>query len=263
MAAVSGVEDAVLRGKVAVVTGAARGIGRAVCARMSDAGASVVMVDLSTEVVTAASELCGQGGSAVAVRADVSSPEGNAEAVQRAVSTFGRVDVFHANAGIAPAGDLVQLERSALDRTIAVNLTGAIHGCRAVLPTMVAQRSGVILLTASIAAFVGDPTVPVYGATKGGLTALCRSIAVRHGPDGIRCVTICPGDVGTRMLDDHLALQPDASAARVALNSAYPLGRLIDPDEIGHLAVFLASDRARSITGTDIVVDAGLTARCY
>lgn len=252
-----------LQRRVVIVTGAARGIGRAVTERMTAAGASVVMADAREEVLAAAASLAARGMNVIAVQADVSSPEGNAEVAERALSRFGRIDVFHANAGIAPAGDLLQLDRAALERTISVNLTGVIHGCRAVLPQMTAQRAGVILLTASVAAFVGDPTVPVYSATKGGLTALCRAIAVRHGPDGIRCVTICPGDVQTPMLDEHLARQPDAIAARAALRAAYPLGRLIEPDEIGDLAVFLASDLARSITGTDVVIDAGLTARCY
>ena len=128
---------------------------------------------------------------------------------------------------------------------------------------MVDQRCGVILLTASIAAFVGDPTVPVYSATKGGLTALCRSIAVRHGPDGIRCNTICPGDVRTPMLEAYLERTGDPIAARRELSERYPLRRLAEPDEIARLAVFLASDDAAWITGTDVVIDGGLTARCY
>jgi NAD(P)-dependent dehydrogenase (short-subunit alcohol dehydrogenase family) len=132
-----------------------------------------------------------------------------------------------------------------------------------VLPGMIEQKSGVILFTASVAAFVGDPSIPVYSASKSGLTALCKSLAVRHGPEGIRCNTICPGDVRTRMLEDYLALSPDPEVARREMLERYPLRRLAEPSEIARLAVFLASDDAAWITGTDIVIDGGLTARCY
>ena len=195
--------------------------------------------------------------------ADITTPAGNQQLIATALVHFKRIDVFHANAGIAPFEDLLQATAESIERTIAVNLKGAIHGCAAVLPTMVAQHSGVILLTASIAAFVGDPTIPVYGATKGGLTALCKSVAVRHGPDGIRYNTICPGDVRTQMLEDYLALSADPAAARREMIERYPLRRLAEPEDIARLAAFLASDSASWITGTDVVIDGGLTARCY
>ena len=195
--------------------------------------------------------------------ADITTPAGNQQLVAHALEKFGRIDVFHANAGVAPFEDLLQATAESIARTIDVNLKGAIHGCAAVLPTMVAQHSGVILLTASVAAFVGDPTVPVYSATKGGLTALCKSVAVRHGPDGIRCNTICPGDVRTQMLEDYLALSADPAEARRQMIERYPLRRLAEPEDIARLAAFLASDSASWITGTDVVIDGGLTARCY
>jgi NAD(P)-dependent dehydrogenase (short-subunit alcohol dehydrogenase family) len=253
-----------LANQVVIVTGAARGIGRAIATRMAQEGARTVLADREAEVLAAAvSDLQRQGLDVLACVADVTTPAGNESIVAATRAAYGRVDVFHANAGVAPFHDLLETNPAEIERTVSVNLTGAIHGCAAVLPTMVAQRSGVILLTASIAAYVGDPSVPVYSATKGGLTALCRSIAVRHGPDGIRCNTICPGDVRTQMLEDYLARSPDPAAARAEMVGRYPLRRLAEPEEIANVAVFLASTDAAWITGTDIVIDGGLTARCY
>ncbi|MCZ8130310.1 MAG: SDR family NAD(P)-dependent oxidoreductase [Steroidobacteraceae bacterium] len=249
---------------MAIVTGAARGIGLAVASAMGEAGARVVLADVTTDGLDAAcSQLRARGIEALGVTANVADPDDNVRLVAQAVERYGRVDVFHANAAIVSFADLLETSARQIGDALAVNLEGAIHGCRAVLPVMQRQRGGVILLTASVAAFVGEPTVPVYSATKGGLTALCRSLATRHGPEGIRCVTICPGDVTTRMLEDYLARDPDPVAARSAMEARYPLGRLIEPEDIGRLAVFLASDHARCITGTDVIIDAGLTARCY
>ena len=253
-----------LSGKVAVVTGAAGGIGRAVAIEMASQGAAVVLSDIRAEPLErTVQELLGRGLEVYGSVADITTPAGNQQLIASALARFNRIDVFHANAGIAPFEDLLQATAESIARTIDVNLKGAIHGCAAVLPTMVAQHSGVILLTASVAAFVGDPTVPVYSATKGGLTALCKSVAVRHGPDGIRCNTICPGDVRTQMLEDYLALSADPAAARREMIERYPLRRLAEPEDIARLAAFLASDSASWITGTDVVIDGGLTARCY
>jgi NAD(P)-dependent dehydrogenase (short-subunit alcohol dehydrogenase family) len=253
-----------LMGKVAVVTGAAGGIGRAVAIEMANQGAAVVLSDIRAESLErTVQELLERGLEVKGSVADITTPAGNQQLIASALERFNRIDVFHANAGIAPFEDLLQVRAESIARTIDVNLKGAIHGCAAVLPTMVAQHSGVILLTASVAAFVGDPTVPVYSATKGGLTALCKSVAVRHGPDGIRCNTICPGDVRTQMLEDYLALSADPAEARRQMIERYPLRRLAEPEDIARLAAFLASDSASWITGTDVVIDGGLTARCY
>ncbi len=165
-----------LAGKSAIVTGAGRGIGLAIATEMVRSGARVVLVDHESEPLqSAVAALVAQGHTVSACTADVATPEGNQQVVSHALNCFGIVDIFFANAGVAPFADLLQSTRAQIDRTIATNLAGAIYGCAAVLPHMVARRSGVILLTASIAAYVGDPSVPVYSATKGGLTALCRN----------------------------------------------------------------------------------------
>lgn len=253
-----------LAGKVAVVTGAAGGIGRAVSREMAAQGARVLLCDVAAgPLADAVAEFAASGLDVAGCVTDVRTRAGNQRLVEEALRRFGRIDVFHANAGIAPFEDLLQASEDSIATTIDVNLEGPIHGCAAVLPVMCAQRSGVILLTASVAAFVGDPAVPVYGATKGGLTALCKSLAVRHGPDGVRCVTLCPGDVRTPMLEAYLQREDDPEAARRAMIEHYPLRRLAEPEDIARLAAFLASDAAGWITGTDVVIDGGLSARCY
>lgn len=250
--------------KVAIVTGAAQGIGLATATAMAEAGARVVLVDRNATAVTAAADnLATRGLAARPCVIDITSPSANRQMVEKALEVFGSVDIFHANAGVAPFRDLLTSTELDVANTVDVNLVGAIHGCAAVLPIMTSQKQGVILLTASIAAFVGDPSVPVYSATKGGLVALCKSLAVRHGPDGIRCNTICPGDVATTMLESYLAREPDPAAARREMESRYPLRRLAEPADIAKLAVFLCSDDAAWITGADYVIDGGLTARCY
>lgn len=250
--------------KVAIVTGAAQGIGLATATAMAEAGARVVLVDRNaTAVAAAADNLAVRGLTARPCVIDITSPSANRQMVEKALEVFGSVDIFHANAGVAPFHDLLTSSELDVANTVDVNLVGAIHGCAAVLPVMTSQKQGVILLTASIAAFVGDPSVPVYSATKGGLVALCKSLAVRHGPDGIRCNTICPGDVATTMLESYLARESDPAAARREMESRYPLRRLAEPADIAKLAVFLCSDDAAWITGADYVIDGGLTARCY
>jgi NAD(P)-dependent dehydrogenase (short-subunit alcohol dehydrogenase family) len=250
--------------KVAIVTGAAQGIGLATATAMAEAGARVMLVDRNaTSVSAAADNLAARGLMVRSSGVDITSLSGNRQMAEETLDVFGRIDIFHANAGVAPFRDVLTSSEADVTNTIDVNLVGAIHGCATVLPVMTSQRQGVILLTASIAAFVGDPSVPVYSATKGGLVALCKSLAVRHGPDGIRCNTICPGDVATAMLEGYLASESDQAAARRELASRYPLRRLAEPADIAKLAVFLCSDDAAWITGADYVIDGGLTARCY
>ena len=256
--------SAALSGKVAIVTGAAGGIGRAVSREMATQGARVLLCDVAADALAdAVGELAESGLDVAGCVTDIRTRAGNQRLVEEALRCFGRIDGFHANAGIAPFEDLLEASEGSIAHTLDVNLEGAIHGCAAVLPVMTRQRSGVILLTASVAAFVGDPTVPVYGATKGGLTALCKSLAVRHGPDGIRCVTLCPGDVRTPMLEAYLQREDEPEAALLAMTERYPLRRLAEPEDVARLAAFLASDAAGWITGTDVVIDGGLSARCY
>jgi NAD(P)-dependent dehydrogenase (short-subunit alcohol dehydrogenase family) len=214
-----------LVGRVAIVTGTARGIGVAIAERLATEGARLVLADADAPSLNTATESLWQRGLTVAACVDdITTPHGNELVAGCALDTFGRVDIFHAKAGIAPFHDLLETDGAEINRTIGVNLTAAIYGCAAVLPHMVAQRSGAIILIASIAANVEDRSIPVYSATKGGLAALFRAIAVRDGPDVIRCNTICPGDVRTQMLKDDIARTADPVQAREAFTACIRSG---------------------------------------
>lgn len=253
-----------LSGKIAVITGAARGVGAAVSRRMAQEGARVLAVDVLKDQVEAhVAELRASGLEATAIAADISTQEGNQEAIGRAMDLYGGLDIFHANAAVIYFADSVATTERIWDQTHAVNLRGAFLGCRAAIPELIKRGGGSLIFTASVLGVVGDAELLAYGAGKGGLRAMCRSLSVAHGPQNIRCNTICPGDIQTTMLMEFLAKDPDPVAALEKLRTAYPLRRLATPDDVANVAIFLASDDAKYITGTDIIVDGGLLAKCY
>ncbi|PZS03134.1 MAG: short-chain dehydrogenase [Pseudonocardiales bacterium] len=253
-----------LRGKVAIVTGAGRGIGQATARRFAEEGAAVGCIDIDGEAVTAAAEAINRdGGQALAVAADVATVEGNRHMVEQTLARFGGLDVLHANAAVQFLGRLEDTSEADWDRLHATNLRGVYLGIREALPRLRARGGGTILITSSVLGIVGDPDLPAYGAQKGGLRALCRAVATAHGPENIRCNTICPGDVDTAMNVDYFAQQPDPEAAREAVTDRYPLRRLASPIDVANVAVFLASEEASYLSGIDIAVDGGLLARIY
>lgn len=252
-----------LRGKVAVVTGAAGGIGRAVAQRVVESGGAVVAVDVEHDsLASAVDELKRRyGARVVGLPADVATSAGNTAAVEAAVEEFGELNIFHANAAIAPVGSLSDTTEEDWDRVHRTNLRGVYLGIKSAVPAMVAAGGGSIIITGSVLGIVGNANLLAYGAAKGGLRALCRAVAVGQGPYNIRCNTVCPGDVDTRILKDFLADQPDPDGALAQIVSRYPLRRLASPSDVADLVVFLASDRASYITGTDIIIDGGLLAK--
>jgi len=249
--------------KIAVVTGAGRGIGAAIAQRFASEGASVVCADIdggSAERTAAA--IVDAGGSAEAVEADVSTRAGNRTMIEAALARGG-LDILHANAAIQRMGSLEATTEDDWDALHAANLRGVYLGIREALPHLRARGGGSIIITASLLGIVGDPDMPAYGAMKGGLLALCRSLAAAHGPENIRCNTICPGDVETPMGADFFAHQADPDASRAAVLERYPLRRFATPEDVANVALFLASDEASYLTGIDVVVDGGLLARIY
>jgi NAD(P)-dependent dehydrogenase (short-subunit alcohol dehydrogenase family) len=250
-----------LAGKVAIVTGAAQGIGHATAVRFAEEGAAVTCVDVRTEVGETARTIEDAGGRGIALVADVATDESNRRMVSETVAAFGGLDVLHANAAVQLMGRLEDTTEEQWDRTHATNLKGVYLGIKHALPHLRARGGGSIIMTASLLGYVGNPDLPAYGAMKGGLRSLCRSLATAHGPENIRVNTICPGDVDTPLLQEYFDGLADPEAARQEIMDRYPLRRFASPRDVANIAVFLASDDASYLNGIDVVVDGGLLAK--
>lgn len=253
-----------LKGKVALITGAGSGIGRASAIRFAQEGARVVVVDWKPEGGhETVARIRAQGGEAIFVQADVSRDEDARRMVQMAVQTYGGLHVLMNNAAIQVFGTIPETSEADWHRVMDVNLKGVYLGCKYAIPQMIAQGGGSIINMSSALGLVGDPDLPAYGATKGGILAMTRSMAQAHGRQGIRVNAICPGDVETPIVVEYFEHQPDPAEARRRVAAEYALGRIAQPEEIANVALFLASDESSFITGTYIVVDGGLTSKCY
>ena len=247
-----------LQGKVAIITGGARGQGEAEARMFVREGAKVVFGDiLDDEGRQVETEIAAAGGEAVYVRLDVTDEDAWREAVGTAVSRFGKVDILVNNAGIASwnAGDDATVEE--WDRIMEINAKGVFLGTKAVIPAMRAAGGGSIINISSISGMVGQTNIhPGYNASKGAVRILTKSTAVQHAAEGIRCNSIHPGPVKTPMTErgwsDPVWLQ--------AMRRRTPLGRYADPDEIAYGVLFLASDESSFMTGSEMVIDGGVTA---
>jgi NAD(P)-dependent dehydrogenase (short-subunit alcohol dehydrogenase family) len=242
-----------LQGRVALVTGAASGIGRAVTHGLVAEGASVVAVDVA--------ECEPEVGTAVlGVRADVTDRHALEAAVGRAREHFGGLDVLCNVAGITgPIVPTGEYSSDSWDEVLAVNLTGAFTTIRAALPALIASGSGSIVNMVSAQGLVAVPGMAAYAASKGGLIALTRVIAVEYAPAGVRVNAIAPGIVDTPMTQSFADVVPPEAMARIA--TQIPMGRLGVPADIAGLAVFLASNESAYLTGAVIPVDGGYTAQ--
>jgi|YNPNPStandDraft_1061719.scaffolds.fasta_scaffold27646_3 NAD(P)-dependent dehydrogenase (short-subunit alcohol dehydrogenase family) len=253
-----------LKDKVALITGAGSGIGRASAIRFAQEGARVVVVDWKPQGgQETVAKIRAQGGEAIFVEADVSRDEDARRMIQTAVRAYGGLHVLFNNAAIQVFGTLPDTSEADWQRVMDVNLKGVYLGCKYAIPQMIAQGGGSIINMSSALGLVGDPDLPAYGATKGGILAMTRSMAQAHGRQGIRVNAICPGDVETPIVEEYFAHQPDPEEARRRIAAEYALGRIARPEEIANVALFLASDESSFITGTYIVVDGGLTSKCY
>jgi NAD(P)-dependent dehydrogenase (short-subunit alcohol dehydrogenase family) len=245
-----------LEGKVALITGAGSGQGRAVALAFAAEGAGVVACDIVGEAAEETARMC--DGRAVGVAADVSDPAQGAAAIERAQDELGRLDVLYNNAGINPGsgrdGGVVDLDLDVWDRVLAVDLTGVMLMCRAAIPAMRRAGGGAIVNVASVSATLGGAG-NAYTAAKGGALALTRAIAASYAPD-IRCNAICPGAIDTPMIEVTLA----DPAVRERWESRTLVGRIGLPEDLAPLAVYLASDESAFVTGATFVIDGGHSA---
>ncbi len=246
-----------LDSKVAVITGAGSGIGAATARAMAREGAAVVVADVNLESAeTVAAEIAEAGGVATPFRVDVTVEAEVARMIDAAVESHGRLDVLHNNAGAAQDlvdTDVVSTPESAWEIAHNVDLMGVVYGCRHAIPVMTKTGGGSIIVTASVGPMFGQTSLIAYAAAKAGAISVTKYVATSHGRAGIRCNAIAPG----------LVLTPGAEAV-------FPSQRLLDaisrhqtldgftrPDDVANLAVFLASDESRRITGQTLVIDAG------
>jgi 3alpha(or 20beta)-hydroxysteroid dehydrogenase len=256
--------DRRFEGKVAVVTGAAGGIGRAAAARFAAEGARVVLVDLAgTALEESAAAVEHAGGESHCVEADVTRADDVRRYVEEAKRAFGGIDVFFNNAGIlGPVADLFAYSEEAFDRVLAVNVKGVWLGLREVAPAMRERGGGAIVNTASVAGLSGTPTLFAYGASKHAVVGMTKSAAVTLAPE-IRVNAICPALVDTSMGRElERGHNPDhPEAVRENIERGYPLRRYVQPEEVAALVAFLCSDDAASITAGVYRIDAGSGAR--
>ena len=245
--------------QVAVVTGAAKGIGRA-CARVfGAAGATIALIDIDGDAAGATlMELQKRGVQAAFFPADVSNAAEVSAAVQGILGRFGKIDILVNNAGTHDGKGIQEAGEEDWDRIIGANLKSVFLVSKAALPSL-KQTGGAIINMGSMVGLVGQGSSGAYSASKGGIVALTKNMALDLAPHRIRVNCICPGWVETPLVDEWFALQPDEARARDYVNAIHPLGRIAAADEIGNVALFLASDLASFVTGVAIEVDGGVT----
>jgi NAD(P)-dependent dehydrogenase (short-subunit alcohol dehydrogenase family) len=253
-----------LPGKVAIITGAGMGIGRATARLFAREGAQVLVADYDAASGEETARLIVQeGDQALFVRADVTNPADVEAMVQTAKDAFGCIDLLYNNAGIdlPRATNVVDTTVEDWDRILDVNLKGVFLCSRLVIPELIACGGGVILNTASIAGLAPMPQEAAYGASKAGLVLLTKQMARDYAPYNIRVNSLCPGPMESPTRDRLAFLQgdPEAFARRQSFAQQIPLGRMCLPEDIAAAALFLASEDAAMITGVDLVIDGGFT----
>jgi len=252
--------DRLLDGKVALITGAASGQGRAAAVLFAKHGASIGVVDVNDEGAAETVHLVnGVGGRAVAIHADVSVGEDIERMVKETVAVFERLDVLYNNAAVQMSGRLVETTEGQWDLTIATNLTAIFRACRAAIPHMLAGDGGSIINTSSVLGLIGSEGYAAYGAAKAGLVALTRQIAVEHGPR-VRANVIAPGSIDTPRFRKVADEMEDGEGFIAGLLTNIPLKRLGLADDVAAIALFLGSGQSGYTSGAVIPVDGGLAA---
>jgi dihydroanticapsin dehydrogenase len=239
------------------VTGAGSGIGRAIAVRLAEEGGRVLCADVNGD----AAEETAASIDADALTTDVSDPAQVDAMIARCVELYGTVDVLVNNAGVNIPGVLHEVPDEVIDRTLAVNVKGTIYGCRAAIPHMLENGGGAIVNISSVNGIVSEPYLAVYSASKGAVVMLTKGVALDYAKQGIRCNAICPGWVDTPINYPHAEMLGGLQQVYDTIDSFQPIGRPGRPEEIAHVALFLASDEASFMTGAIVSADGGMTAK--
>lgn len=250
-----------LAGKTALISGAAQGIGRGIAEKFAAHGARVALIDVQPAVEEAAAAIRAAGGQALAIRADITEEGAVAAANARLQEEWGDAQILINNAAVMPAGPLHETMPADFERCLAVNLRGTYLLSRALIPGMLAAGGGCIIHIASITGMLGLPGLAVYSATKGALIALTRAMSTDYARQGIRVNCVSPGTIDTPMLHRFVAEQSDPQALLRQFDEMHPLGRIGRIEEVAEICLFLASERASFVSGSNYVVDGGLSVR--
>ena len=251
-----------VQGRVAIVTGAASGIGKASAIRLAEEGATVICADLNGSGAEAtALKIIADGGRAMAVEIDISDSAQCDAAVFKAVDSYGSIDILVNNAGVNLPSVFHETTNEAIDRTLSVNVKGAMYLTRAALPHMLKNSRGSIVNMSSVNGLVSEPYLSVYSASKGAIVMFTRGIALDYAKSGIRCNAICPGWVDTPINHAHAKMLGGLDHVYKTIDSFQPIGRPGTSREIANLVLFLASDEASFMTGSIVSADGGMTAQ--
>jgi NAD(P)-dependent dehydrogenase (short-subunit alcohol dehydrogenase family) len=253
-----------MRGKSAVVTGGALGIGRSCAFKLAEEGSAVVVTDVDVDQGSrVAAEIRGRGGDAVFVEHNVADESQWDHVMKVVVERFKKLDVLVNNAGVALAKDVEHTTLEEWRRLMSINLDGVFLGTKHAIQAMKANRGGSIVNLSSIEGLVGDPNLAAYNASKGGVRLLTKSAALYCAKAGynIRVNSVHPGYIWTPMVENYLKSQGDVAQGRKLLDSLHPIGHVGEPDDIAYGVLYLASDEAKFVTGTELVIDGGYTAQ--
>ncbi len=250
-----------LRGSAVVVTGGGSGIGRASCLRLASEGARVLVTDRDAETAqSTADEIAAAGGTAFAASLDVAGDEVERALPELVAEHLGELDALVNNAGVGAAGTILETADDDWRRLFSINVDGVFRCTRAVLPAMLDRERGSIVNIASVAGIVGLTNRFAYCATKGAVVSMTRALALDYAGTGVRVNCICPGTIHTPWVESFAAAAPDADAFRAQMAARQPVGRMGTAEEIAAAVAYLCSDDARFMTGSELVVDGGLTA---